>query len=121
MAAIDEHLKYLKDSERFPKINKREIVTPNSQLSGVEYNRIIDALDMLYQTVYGNELDVPKLSQDEYNYMAFEGTVRNRFYSIYDGDDKLLKIYLGRTIIWEARPDSNVSSVLPVEFPFIFC
>lgn len=65
-------------------------------------------------------MDVPKMTYDMYNYLVVSGKVRNRFYSIYDEDDKLQKIYLGKTMIWEARPESNIASVFPIEFPFIF-
>jgi len=47
MATIDEHIEYLKDSARFPKVNKKAITDPTSQFSGAEYNRIIDAMTQI--------------------------------------------------------------------------
>lgn len=47
MATIDEHLAYLKDDIRFPKINKNVVNDPKHQFSGAEYNRIIDTIDQV--------------------------------------------------------------------------
>lgn len=44
---IDERLSFLRDSIRFPKINKRTVTDPKSQISSDEINAIIGAIEDL--------------------------------------------------------------------------
>lgn len=91
-------------------------VTVDSALSDTSENPVQNKVI----TAALNDIDVPKMTADEYDTMVSLGKLKNRFYSVYDEEDKLKKIYLGSTVIWEAAPDSNVASVLPFEFPFVF-
>lgn len=72
-----------------------------------------------------NELSLgvvyPKLKQREYDELLEGHSIVNRFYTIYDDEDdsKLRRIYLGETMIFEAKPDMEITSAFPFVFPFV--
>lgn len=119
-------MEYLRDSHRFPKINLKEIKVPNGQLSGTEYNHIVDMLSLLIGIDTGEDnsfADLRKYTMKEYLDLVYNDEIKNTFYTIYK-DDSLYRVYLGKTLVMKKRQNSGenvtMGGVFPIVFPIVF-
>lgn len=121
MAIIEDHLRYLKDPERYPKVNRKKIIIPNGQFSGTEYNRIIETLSEM-STTDGKNVSFVKYTPEQYYDLRSNGLLKNCLYTVYK-DGELYRVYIGETLVMRRKTEDEAAtnvSVFPLVFPIIF-
>lgn len=119
----EELLQFVKSSERYPKVNKRQIQDPKAQIGSDEYNRIVSMLAILTPSGGTGGGVFKKYSMREYLDMVYNHQIENTFYTIYR-DDKLYRVYLGEALIMKKKTEESeqvtMGGVFPLVFPIIF-